>query len=46
MTPYGFDVFVSTGPGAAWRIQNSEEEGNEELEVSWQHLRNYMSCRE
>lgn len=40
MTPYGFDVFLL---GAAWRIQNSEEEGSEEVEVAWQHLRNYVS---
>lgn len=32
--------------GAAQRIQNSEEEGSEEVEVAWQLLRNYKSCGE
>ena len=31
---------------AAWRILNSEEEGREEVEVAWQHLRDYVSCGE
>lgn len=31
---------------AARRILNSEEEGREEVEVAWQHLRDYVSCGE
>lgn len=38
-TTYGFDVFISTGPTAARRIQNPDKEGNEEVEVSRRQLR-------
>lgn len=39
MTTYGFDVFISTGPIAAWRIQKADKEENEEVEVSRRQLR-------
>ena len=39
MTARGFDVFISTGPIAAWRIQKADKEGNEEVEVSRRQLR-------
>lgn len=41
MTPYGFDVFVSTGreQHGEYRIERGEE-GDEEVEVAEQHLRN------
>lgn len=39
MTAHGFDVFISTGPIAAWRIQKADKEGNEEVEVSRRQLR-------
>lgn len=39
MNTYGFDVFISTGLVAAWRIQNPYKEENEEVEVSYRQLR-------
>lgn len=39
MTARGFDVFISTGPIAAWRIQKADKEGKEEVEVSRRQLR-------
>ena len=39
MTTYGFDVLISTGPIAAWRIRKADKEENEEVEVSRRQLR-------
>lgn len=37
-TTYGFDVFISTGKIAAWRIRKADKEENEEVEVSRRQL--------
>lgn len=39
MTTSGFDVFISTGLIAAWRIRKADKEENEEVEVSRRQLR-------